>query len=297
MGNARGPRTITAAGTVALRSNGDGGTEVLLVHRPRYQDWSLPKGKLNSIEYLPSCAVRETREESATTVALGIPLDPIRYPVGSGTKTVYYWRARVVGNGRHKANAEVDQAVWLSVREALDLLTYADERPPLRQAVALSESTPLLIVRHGKALPRAAWDGIDTERPLDDRGRRQSRLIGTLLDAYGVGRLASSTSTRCVDTFGPHATAATMDLETVAALSEEAAEADPQAVTAWMRAAAAQAAGSGVPVAICGHRPVFPQMLAALDMPERSLPPGAALVAHLAPDASVLAVEVHHSPV
>jgi len=293
MATIRAAKQITAAGTVVLRDAPDGQTEVLLVHRPRYQDWSLPKGKLDPDEYLVGCAVRETLEETGVNVRLGIPVDPIQYPVSAGMKTVFYWRSRVVGNGQHKANGEVDDSTWLTVRDALDLVTYADERPLIRQAVALPDSTPLVLVRHGKAMLRANWAGREVARPLDERGRRQSRLLVPLLDAYGVARLVSSSSTRCLKTLQPHAKAHHLELEAEATLSEEHGTQDPAAVAALMKRLVKETAASGVPLAVCGHRPVLPTMLEAMKIPPRSLQPGAALVVHLSTDAAVLAVELH----
>lgn len=293
MATIRAAKQITAAGTVVLRDAPDGQTEVLLVHRPRYQDWSLPKGKLDPDEYLVGCAVRETLEETGVNVRLGIPVDPIQYPVSAGMKTVFYWRSRVVGNGQHKANGEVDDSTWLTVRDALDLVTYADERPLIRQAVALPDSTPLVLVRHGKAMLRANWAGREVARPLDERGRRQSRLLVPLLDAYGVARLVSSSSTRCLKTLQPHAKAHHLELEAEATLSEEHGTQDPAAVAALMKRLVKETAATGVPLAVCGHRPVLPTMLEAMKIPPRSLQPGAALVVHLSPDAAVLAVELH----
>ncbi|MCA0296376.1 MAG: NUDIX domain-containing protein [Actinobacteria bacterium] len=292
MANNHAEKRITAAGTIALRP-GDGEPEVLLVHRPRYNDWSLPKGKINSDEYLPACATRETVEETAVAVRLGIPVDHISYLVGGGTKTVYYWRANVVTEAPRQPDGEVDDSSWLPVSLAMELITYADERPLLRQAVALPDSTPLVIVRHGKAMLRANWTKRDQARPLNERGRRQSRLLVPLLDAYGVRRLASSTSVRCMKTLQPHARAHRLDIEPWTTLSEEQAERDDKAVVTLVKRLARQTAESGTPMAICGHRPVLPLMLEALGVPSRALQPGAALVAHLGPDAGVLAVEIH----
>lgn len=285
-------KAITAAGTIVLRG-GNGEQEVLMVHRPRYNDWSLPKGKVTADEYLPGCAVRETEEETAVTVRLGLPVNRISYPVGGGTKTVSYWRGHPVGEGSLTPNHEVDEAAWLPVPLALELVTYADERPLLRQAVALPEATPLLVVRHAKAMARANWSKRDQARPLDERGRRQSKLLIPLLDAYGVRRLASSTSVRCMKTLQPHARSHRLEVEGWTTLSEEQAEQDAKSVATLIKRLARQTAESGVPMAVCGHRPVLPVMLEALGVPGRALQPGAALVAHLGPDASVVAVEVH----
>ncbi len=286
-------KRITAAGTVVLRPGPGDEPEVLLVHRPGYDDWSLPKGKINADEYLAGCAVRETVEETAVAVRLGIPVDRIRYPVGGGEKTVYYWRASALREGRHKPNSEIDEVAWLPLRKALRRVSYADERPLIEQAAGLPGSTPLVIVRHGKAMLRANWTGRDQARPLDERGRRQSRLLVPLLEAYGVGRLVSSSSVRCMKTLQPHARAHRLEVEGWTTLSEEQAEKNPKAVKILMRRLARQTGEHGLPTAVCGHRPVLPAMLAALGIPDRSLRPGAALVAHLDGAGEVLAVEVH----
>lgn len=286
-------KRITAAGTVVLRPGEDGEREVLMVHRPRYNDWSLPKGKLSTDEYLPGCAARETVEETSVAVRLGIPVNQLSYPVGGGTKTVHYWRAHALAEGELKPNQEVDEAAWLPVPLALELVTYADERPLIHQAMALPDSTPLVVLRHAKAMARANWSKRDQARPLNERGRRQSRLLVPLLDAYGVKRLASSTSVRCMKTLQPHARAHRFEVEGWMTLSEEQAAIDPKAVTTLVKRLARQAAETGVPMAICGHRPVLPLMLEAIGVPSRVLQPGAALVAHLGPDAELLAVELH----
>lgn len=294
MANTSAGKLIAAAGTVVLRPVPDGEPEVLLVHRPRYNDWSLPKGKINPDEYLAGCAVRETREEAAVDVQLGLPLDRISYPIVNGTKAVTYWRARLVREGIHKPNDEVDEVLWLPASEAIEQVTYDDERPLIAQALELPEATtPLVILRHGKAMLRANWTGRDRARTLDERGRRQSRLLVPLLEAFGVGRLASSSAVRCLKTLQPYAKANRLEVEGWSTLTEEEGAKNPKAVATLMKRLARQAAESGVPLAICGHRPVLPLMLAAIGVPEHTLKPGAAIVAHLTPSAEVLAVEIH----
>ncbi len=286
-------KRITAAGCVVLRPGPDGEPEVLLVHRPRYDDWSLPKGKIRADESLPGCAMRETSEETGVAVRLGVPVGRISYPVGGGTKTVYYWRAQAVKNGRHHPGAEVDNIAWLPVSEALRRITYLDERPLVHRAIAQPDTAPLLIVRHAKAMLRSNWSKRDQARPLDERGRRQSTLLMPLLEAYGVQRLVSSTSVRCVKTLQPYAKAHRLEVEGWTTLSEEQAIQDPRAVTTVMERFSKQTAQSGTPLAVCGHRPVLPTMLEAVGVPSRPLKPGAVLVAHLAADMDVVAVEIH----
>ena len=294
MANKDAERKITAAGTVVLRPVPGREPDVLLVHRPRYDDWSLPKGKIDPDEYLAGCAVRETREEAAVDVRLELPLDRISYPVGGGAKTVSYWRARALHESTHRPDSEVDEVLWLPASHALRKVTYADERPLITQAVALPDaSTPLVILRHGKAMPRANWTGRDQARSLDERGRRQSRLLVPLLAAFGVGRLTSSTAVRCLRTLQPYAREHRLEVEGWSTLTEEEAAKNPRSVVTLMRRLVRQAAESAMPLAICAHRPVLPLMLAAIGVPVRALHPGAAIVAHLGPTAEVLAVEVH----
>ena len=88
-------RDVRAAGAVVTRKGGD----VLLVHRPRYDDWSFPKGKLDPGEHAVTAAVREVAEETGLDVRLGPPLPGQRYRLANGrTKAVSYWTARVVGD-------------------------------------------------------------------------------------------------------------------------------------------------------------------------------------------------------
>lgn len=287
------PRRVTAAGTVLLRTTKKGQRQILLVHRPAYNDWSLPKGKINPDEYLPACAVRETLEESSVTARLGVPVDRISYPVNAGIKTVSYWRAEVVDSRRHKANSEVDAIKWLSIEDALAAVSYPDEVPLITQAMTLPETTPILVVRHAKAMLRKFWTGRDQARPLDSRGRRQSDLLVPLLKAYGVRRAVSSTSVRCRQTLKPFAKAAELEVEGWTTLSEEQSKDSPKAVTTLMQRLVGEAIATGTPMVICGHRPVLPTMLSALDIPARPLQPGAALVAHLDRDGATVAIEFH----
>ncbi len=286
-------KAITAAGTVVLRSREGKQPHVLIVHRPGYDDWSLPKGKVETDETLAGCAARETAEETGITVRLGVPVDTISYPVGGGTKSVTYWRGMVVDVARRKPDAEVDKVVWLSPKNALARMTYEDEKQLVRQGLELPETTPLLIVRHGKAMLRKHWSGRDQARPVNARGRRQNAALVPLLQAYGVQRLASSSSTRCVQTLQPYAKASGLDIEGWATLSEEQAEINLKAVGKLMKRMVRETAEAGVPLAVCGHRPVLPTMLAALGIPPRPMQTAAVAVAHLDAAGHTVAVEWH----
>ena len=286
-------RVVEAAGAVVLRRTKGKRLQVLVIHRPSYHDWSLPKGKLDPDEYLAAAAARETLEETAIKVRLRHPVDRIQYQIPSGVKRVAYWLGTEVATRRFKRNSEVDQRAWLSIPSALKRMTYADERELLEQAVTLPETTPLLVVRHATAMERRNWSGKDQLRQLSARGRRQSKQLVPLLDAYGVRDLESSTSTRCMTTLAPYAKANRLDVKGWATLSEEQAEDRPAAVKKLMKRLIRETAAGGVPRAICGHRPVLPFMLEALGVPNRPMQTAAVLVAHLTPDGETVSVEWH----
>lgn len=292
-GNGNGNKLITAAGTVTFRPREGREPQVLVVHRPAYDDWTLPKGKLDPDEYLAAAAARETLEETGTQVRLGAPVHTMSYQVGGGTKTVHYWRGVVTGTRRRPPDKEVDKVVWLSPRNALARLTYLDEQQLLLQGLAVPDTTPFLIVRHAKAMERKNWTGRDQGRPITERGRRQSAALTPLLDAYGVGKLASSSSTRCVQTLQPYARQTGFEIEKWSTLSEEQGEEKPRAVRQLIRRLARDAVLTGMPTAVCGHRPVLPTMLESLGITARAMQPATVAVAHLTADGETAAVEWH----
>ena len=121
-------RPILAGGAVVTREDQLRGTEVLIIHRKRYDDWTLPKGKLEVGESVPACAVREVREETGVTIRLSVPLDSISYEAGNaGLKKVDYWGGVVLDSVRRAPDAEVDVVSWLPVRAALGRLTYSHD--------------------------------------------------------------------------------------------------------------------------------------------------------------------------
>lgn len=199
-----GPRAdVVAAGCVVLRP-GPGGHEVLLVHRPRYDDWSFPKGKVDRGETLTTCAVREVEEESGVRVGLGLPLTSQRYLLANGRpKAVHYWIARPTSE-REEAfvpNDEVDEVRWLSWEHAHDLLSYEYDRDTLREARAQRRRTDLVVVvRQPERVERAEWThahpgAVASGRPLSPAGREQGRRLAADLAAFPAGRYLVGTGT------------------------------------------------------------------------------------------------------
>ena len=259
---------VPAAGTVPWRRR-RGNLEVALVHRPKYDDWSWAKGKLDAGEEWPVAAMRETAEETGFLVHLGMPLPAANYTVLDrngvpATKQVRYWAAEVVG-GKGRLVNEIDEVAWLDVLTAHDKLDYARDRDQLRAVVRADAAGrlttwPLAVVRHAKARARGSWKPPDPLRPLDDKGLAQAQAIAPLLAAYGVTRLVSSSSVRCADTLRPYAVSARIPLRLKDGLSEEGYAADPARSAQHLR----RVVDRGVPTALCSHGPVLPSLLATL---------------------------------
>jgi 8-oxo-dGTP pyrophosphatase MutT (NUDIX family)/phosphohistidine phosphatase SixA len=294
---------IVAAGAVVLRrsrgASGEkvgkkGSREVLLVHRPKYDDWSFPKGKLDRGEHPLAAAVREVAEETGLAVRLGRPLDHQQYPITGGRmKVVHYWIARTLDGddiSAYAANKEIDQVAWVPVAEAESLLTHSRDRATLRQAIRRRKRTSTLVVlRHAKARSRAHWRTDDRFRPLLQTGNVQADRLVPLLAAYDVTRLVSSSSVRCVATVVPYADACGRKVHTEDGLSEE--DATSLRVTELVQ----ELVDAGRRTLLCTHRPVLPTVFAVLGLEDARLEPGEMVVVHHRLG-KVVAVEQHRVP-
>lgn len=283
-------RAIPASGALLWRHTKNGRLKVLLIHRPRYDDWSWPKGKVDAGESLVRTAVREVKEETGLDVAIGRPLPNAQYQVldngaGLAMKTVHYWAARVVG-GKGLLEHEVDQVAWLDADAAHDRLDYAHDREQLRALVRADQegrldTWPLVIVRHATAVPRSDWREDDYQRPLNEEGSRQARALVPILRAYRIKRLISSSSARCVDTLSPYAVRVKQTLRLREDLSEETFEAHPKKATRRLK----RVLRKDTPAAICAHGPVIPDLLSLLQ--SRLVPEARDGVAGLALDEAI----------
>jgi 8-oxo-dGTP diphosphatase len=272
------PRDVRAAGAVVTRKGG----EVLLVHRPKYDDWSFPKGKLDRGEHVVTAAVREVAEETGLDVRLGPALAQQRYRMSNGRwKSVDYWTARVVGSddvSRYRPNTEIDAVEWVPWKDAEQRLTYPYDRDTLAEARPLRRRTRTLVVlRHAKARSRSAWRKDDRLRPLIRLGETQAQRLVPLLAAFDVMAVHTSSSTRCVQTVVPYADVTGWPVELHDELSEEGATVE--GVVDLVDDLLAGDLGRGGAV-LCTHRPVLPTVLDALEAPDVTLEPGAMLVVH-----------------
>lgn len=263
----REPTTIRAAGGVVWRP-GSGPTQghrlVCLVHRPRYDDWSLPKGKLLSGEHPLTAAVREVREETGVRAVPQLPLPPSRYQAEGGQKTVDYWAMAAVppagpGTPLPPSTSEVDAVAWLPVGVAAGRVTHRRDAELLRQW----ELTPpvtgvVLLVRHADAGVREGWPAADAQRPLSAHGRAQAAALCRLLDLFAPARLVSAAADRCQSTLSPLARSAGLPVTVDPAFNEEAS-------AGAARQAMAHLAGTGEVTVVCSQRAAIPPLLAWLD--------------------------------
>lgn len=245
---------VLAAGALVWRLKNDK-LQVLVVHRPRYDDWSFPKGKAEPGESMVLTAIREVAEETGRQIVLGRYLGKARRRLVSGRKKrTLYWAAQVLpeagpGEGLRAAvkpasKREIDKVRWWKVKKAARKLTHADDKRLLARLVDWYESGQLqvhslVLVRHAKAVSRATWGyGINSEitRPLVmGRGQAQARDVAALLSAYGVGELVSSPWRRCVDTLAPYAHGCGLDLRSDEAFTEVSALMAPELMQASFR--------------------------------------------------------------
>ena len=285
-------RPIRSAGAVVLRGQGIR-RSVALVHRPAYNDWSLPKGKLEKREPAYAAAVREVEEETGVRIRLGAPLSDISYRVIKGPKIVHFWVGYATTETARRPDHEVDEVEWVPIAQARERLTYSDEAAVLEEALAMPETTPFIVLRHAKATLRKDWSGDDRKRPIDPKGRAQASNLVDLLDSYGVTLLKSSTSTRCVQTLEPYAKAAKLTVKPVSLFSEEIGEEHLAGVQRYVRKLMVKSGQTRVGTAVCGHRPVLPAMISGGDLEPHPMVAGAALVVHVDDEGLVIAHEWH----
>nr|WP_175637488.1 NUDIX hydrolase [Sinomonas mesophila] len=290
------PVVVRAAGAIPWRHNA-GGLEVLLIHRPRYDDWSWPKGKLDNGETLHECASREIREEIGLDVPLGIPLPTTHYEVVAGLKSVHYWAMHVGPGDRIMPDGdEVDAVHWCSAEEARLLLSNRSDVEPLdaleeEDVRGALDTRPLILLRHAKAKPRGSWTKAEGDRTLAATGVRQAQAVGRLLSVWRPTRVVTSPWRRCVDTVLPYVRASRVKIKLK--LSEDLTEHRHDRRPHKAAADVVRLFDKGKPSVICSHRPVLPTLLkqfsvyleegleARLPSSDPYLAPGELLVFHV----------------
>lgn len=254
---------VYAAGALVWRVVDDK-LRILVIHRTKYRDVTLPKGKVDPGETLPETAVREVFEETGIRVTLGVPVGVSHYRLPSKKqKIVHYWAAeasdKAIRTSNFVPNKEVAGLEWVSPKHALKYLSYPVDVEILERFLELEgdgvlRTFPLIVLRHAKAMARSDWAGSDSARPLTTKGSRQAKLIVGTLQAFNPKRIVSSSAVRCVTTAVPFSVANNRDIIQTDDLSQDSFEAGE----ADVRSVVGKRVRSGKAAIICSHRPVIP---------------------------------------
>jgi 8-oxo-(d)GTP phosphatase len=249
---------IRAAGALLWRQNTAGEIEVGLVHRPRYDDWSLPKGKIDGDETPLACAYREVLEETGIKARFTRQLGSVEYEDNGTQKRVKYWVAQALGAPIFEPNDEVDQLRWLSPTDSLDLATHQSDKEMIERFLGIQEPTDtLIILRHTKALERGDWDGDDSLRTLSENGLAQAQSLIGHLAPFAIDEIYTSDFTRCVQTVTPLGESRGLAVSKVPSLNEATFESDPERSITFANALKQDERN----ILICSHNPVIPTML------------------------------------
>jgi 8-oxo-dGTP diphosphatase len=303
---------IYAAGAVCWRFI-DGKLLVLVIHRTRYADVTLPKGKVDPGETLPQTAVRELKEETGLSLILGVPLGVVSYRIPSGRqKYVHYWAAEVpdaaISVSTFVPNSEVAALEWVSVKKARGYLSYERDVEILDAFDKLvdegiTNTFALIALRHGKAVPPGDWSGEDATRPLTERGVTQAVANVPTVSAWRPRKLITSPAVRCVATVAPLAAAYGLKTKQESGISQDAHESGVGTV----REVIGKRVRKRKSAVLCSHGPVLPEILREIALAtgtamSSSIRDAAALevggfsVVHLSvsnPSSGIIAIETH----
>lgn len=303
---------IYAAGAVCWRVV-DGKLIVLVIHRTRYGDVTLPKGKVDPGETLPQTAVREIEEETGLKVALGVPLGVSDYPLASGrNKIVHYWSAEVTDEAVAKStflpNGEVAALEWVTIKKARSYLTYERDVEILETFAKLADegvtsTFAIIALRHGKAVAPSSWSGPDATRPLTERGVQQAAANVATIEAWRPRKILTSPAVRCVATVAPLAATTGIRPRQKPHLSQDAYEDG----SANVREVVGKRVRARKTAVLCSHGPVLPEILREVALATGTvpgsylgsasdLPTGGFSVIHLSatnPSSGIIAIETH----
>ena len=274
--------TIHAAGALVWRDNKDK-TEIAIIHRPKYDDWSFPKGKVEINESLIACAHREVLEETNIQTEFGAFLGDVEYLTPDGKKCVSFWAAKAVNQNAFNPNSEVDQLQWVEVKKVKELLTLETDKKILAQFLKLDFNTkPFILLRHAKAITRDEWPGDDDDRPLDSLGQSQANRLLSVYQVYNLDQIHTSDAVRCYDTVNPMAKSLGIKLEVTGKLSESTYKKDKEKAFDYAK----DLIKEDSKILLCSHNPILPKMLNKLtkksdvDADEGKLSPADGWVIH-----------------
>lgn len=274
---------IQAAGAVLWRKSDISQLEIALIHRPRYNDWSLPKGKVESGESHISAGYREIQEETGYESTFGPEIGTIVYKLEGAPKEVRYWAAAATVKTGNPNPQEVDEVLWLAPKKAKEKLSNKDERAIVDFFLEFGADTfPIILLRHAKALKRTDWDGDDGDRPLEHRGQLQAKRLLPIYLPYGISEVHTSDSLRCIETIDLMARLIEKTPIFSADLSEYGYAKDREAPLDYVQ----DLMNRGISAIVCGHNPIIPKVVQKLvgkkyfKSMDRELEPAQAIVLH-----------------
>jgi|DEB19_MinimDraft_3_1074340.scaffolds.fasta_scaffold15600_2 8-oxo-dGTP pyrophosphatase MutT (NUDIX family)/phosphohistidine phosphatase SixA len=291
-------KTIVAAGAVVWRRNQDDMIEIALIHRVKYDDWSLPKGKLEGDEPLIACANREVLEETGFLVRFGPSLGKVSYKVGDIPKSVTYWSAKFLEAISIPDSNEVDEVRWLLIEDAERLLTRLLDKEVLKRFCELDPDTkPLILLRHSKAIEREEWAGEDLDRPLSSLGERQAKKLISNFAPFAIEEIHSSSAVRCYETITPMARELKTDFFFTDSLSEYVFQRNADRPISYIH----RLLMNDYPTLVCSHNPILPGVVSSfvekfgIEVIQTKLEPGDAWIVHHI-EREVVAIEFLPAP-
>ncbi len=303
---------VYAAGAVVWRIV-DGKLRILLIHRTKYRDVTLPKGKVDPGEMLAETAVREVHEETGIRVSLGVPVGVSRYHLPSQKqKIVHYWAAEATEDAIRTStfvpNREIAALEWVTLKKARARLSYPVDVEILDSFARLVDdgvlhTFPVIVLRHAKALSRDEWSLSDASRPLSRRGKKQAASLVGPLRAFGVRKIISSDAVRCADTIAPLSKVLGRKPVLTERISQDAWEEGVSDI----RPLIGKRVRALRPVVLCSHGPVLPGILTEIALATgtlhgsylgsaSALEPAAFSVVHLSatnPGSGIISIETH----
>ncbi|CAN2177797.1 Ap6A_hydrolase domain containing protein [Candidatus Nanopelagicaceae bacterium] len=282
---------IRAAGAIIWRENSPFDLEVLVIHRPQYDDWTFPKGKVDDGESPIAAAYREVKEETGVDAVFGQYLGTTSYKVEENKKKVKYWMARAKNDPTpFIPNAEVDKIEWVDSKTARHFLTHDEDRDLLDDFMSKERyASTLVLLRHAKAVKRSEWNDYDLDRPLNNDGVQQSHKLAKQLEPFGIQGIYSSDATRCFTTVEPFSQSSGIKVNVTKDLNEEEFDKSSKTSVDYVRQVM-KFEGNHL---VSGHNPIIPHVLSKIARVEYSsddLSPADAWILHHRGD-KVVAVE------
>ena len=295
---------IIAAGGVVWRESEDSKIELAIIHRPKYDDWTFPKGKLDTGEELISGAYREILEETGLDIELGPYLGAVEYESFEEAKHVSYWAAKALASSKDfHPNNEVDILEWHDIKSAREKLTRDSDKEILEIFIdSPYQATKLIFLRHAKALARSEWQSGDEDRPLDNLGQLQAKRMHAIYQVFGISQIHTSDAVRCYDTVIGLTNALKIEPVITSKLSEYTFEKNKDKSLDYALELAEISRSTGATILLCSHNPVLPRMLervtkkSDVELPENKLKPGDAWVVFLGKK-KCLQIDVVQAPI